>query len=185
MTPDLLELYVRMASPTDSSLETEFSEFCAFNFPGVFNCCPLSRSLTLSFLSHQPSSTSSTAVIQAVGPEGWPRLKEAFRQLTTDLQWKVRRTLAFSLHEVAKILGREHTESDLVPVFDSFLKDIEEVEKRRTFPAKGEMPFLKELVVCVVIHYRSKSASSSICVTFWDSLRHQRLKNTCPPCLSC
>ena len=42
-------------------------------------------------------------------------------------QWKVRRTLAFSLHELAVIVGEEITQIDLVPVFDGFLKDLDEV----------------------------------------------------------
>lgn len=43
------------------------------------------------------------------------------------LQWKVRRTLAFSIHELAVILGEEITHRDLVPVFDGFMKDLDEV----------------------------------------------------------
>jgi len=43
------------------------------------------------------------------------------------MQWKVRRTLAFSLHELALILGDTITCADLVPVFDEFLKDLDEV----------------------------------------------------------
>ena len=43
------------------------------------------------------------------------------------LQWKVRRTLAFSIHELALILGDQLTAADLVPVFNGFLKDLDEV----------------------------------------------------------
>jgi len=43
------------------------------------------------------------------------------------LQWKVRRTLAFSIHELAVIVGEEVTNQDLVPVFNEFLKDLDEV----------------------------------------------------------
>ena len=39
----------------------------------------------------------------------------------------MRRTLAFSIHELAVILGEEITHRDLVPVFDGFLKDLDEV----------------------------------------------------------
>jgi hypothetical protein len=42
-------------------------------------------------------------------------------------QWKVRRTLAFSIHEMALIEGDEITHRDLLPVFDGFLKDLDEV----------------------------------------------------------
>jgi len=40
-----------------------------------------------------------------------------------DSRWKVRRTLAFSLHEIAKILGPDITEKELIPVLNIFLKD--------------------------------------------------------------
>ncbi len=42
-------------------------------------------------------------------------------------QWKVRRTLAFSIHEMALILGDEVTTVDLVPIFNGFLRDLDEV----------------------------------------------------------
>lgn len=42
-------------------------------------------------------------------------------------QWKVRRTLAFSIHEMALILGDSITSSDLVPIFNGFLRDLDEV----------------------------------------------------------
>jgi len=43
------------------------------------------------------------------------------------MQWKVRRTLAFSIHELAAILGPELTVQDLLPVFTGFLRDLDEV----------------------------------------------------------
>lgn len=43
------------------------------------------------------------------------------------VQWKVRRTLAASMHELAIIVGEEVTVRDLVPVFDQFLGDLDEV----------------------------------------------------------
>jgi len=42
-------------------------------------------------------------------------------------QWKVRRTLASSMHELAMIVGEDVTVRDLVPVFDQFLCDLDEV----------------------------------------------------------
>lgn len=44
-----------------------------------------------------------------------------------NLQWKVRRPLAHALHEVASILGQDLTESDLCPIFELFMKDLDEV----------------------------------------------------------
>ena len=43
------------------------------------------------------------------------------------LQWRVRQTLAFSIHEMAAILGEEYTTADLLPVFQGFLRDLDEV----------------------------------------------------------
>jgi serine/threonine-protein phosphatase 4 regulatory subunit 1 len=40
---------------------------------------------------------------------------------------EVRRTLAFSIHELALILGGKLTAADLVPVFNGFFKDVDEV----------------------------------------------------------
>ena len=41
--------------------------------------------------------------------------------LANDVQWKVRRTLASSIHEIAKILGDELTVKELEPIFRTFL----------------------------------------------------------------
>lgn len=50
-----------------------------------------------------------------------------FLLLPSHSQWKVRRTLAFSIHELAVILGDQLTAADLVPIFNGFLKDLDEV----------------------------------------------------------
>ena len=47
--------------------------------------------------------------------------------LFSDMQWKVRRTLASSIHELGAILGEEVSAADLIPVFNGFLKDLDEV----------------------------------------------------------
>ena len=41
--------------------------------------------------------------------------------LANDVQWKVRRTLASSIHEIAKILGENLTVKELEPIFRTFL----------------------------------------------------------------
>ena len=40
---------------------------------------------------------------------------------------QVRRTLASSIHELGVILGQEAVVSDLIPIFNGFLKDLDEV----------------------------------------------------------
>lgn len=67
------------------------------------------------------------AVLHTLGRERWPELNDLYDHLVKDLQWKVRRTLSFSLHEVAKILGTELTEKCLLSTFELFFKDLEEV----------------------------------------------------------
>lgn len=47
--------------------------------------------------------------------------------MVIDNRWKIRRSLAFSIHECALILGAETTEKDLLPVLFHFLQDIPEV----------------------------------------------------------
>ena len=82
-------------------VDNETAYHCAYNFP---------------------------AVLLAIGPESWyDKLKPLHDMLVTDNRWKIRRSLAFSIHECAKILGPEITESDLLPVMFHFLQDIPEV----------------------------------------------------------
>lgn len=52
---------------------------------------------------------------------------EVFYSSVFCCQWKVRRTLAFSIHELALILGDSLTAVDLLPIFNGFLKDLDEV----------------------------------------------------------
>jgi len=76
--------------------------YCAFNFP---------------------------AVLYTLGSQHWKKLKPLYDTLIKDTRWKVRRTLSFSLHEVAKILGPEMVEKELLHVLFLFMKDIEEVRE--------------------------------------------------------
>jgi serine/threonine-protein phosphatase 4 regulatory subunit 1 len=47
--------------------------------------------------------------------------------MVTDMRWKVRRSLAYSIHECAQVLGPELTETDILPVLFHFLRDIVDV----------------------------------------------------------
>ncbi|CAK4668749.1 unnamed protein product [Aphanomyces euteiches] len=81
--------------------ESDIKFHCAFNFP---------------------------AVAMTLGRENWSKLAAGFDALSRDGFWKVRRTLAYSLHEMAQILGPEITEEHLVPAFSYFLDDIDDVK---------------------------------------------------------
>eukprot|EP00961_Rhodomonas_salina_P061646 827647-Rhodomonas_salina.2 len=65
---------------------------------------------------------------RAGGRSNWQHLKEAYNELLKDIQWKVRRTLSYSIHEIALILGPELTKEALLPALDVFLKDLDEVK---------------------------------------------------------
>jgi len=76
--------------------------FCAFNFP---------------------------AVLVTVGAAKWPELVDTYKKLAICNQRQVRKSLASSLHVIAEILGEKTTEKDLLPIFETFLRDIEEVKQ--------------------------------------------------------
>ena len=119
---------------------------CAFNFPGVPTCF-----LFFQFYISNIFPFPTVAVVLTLGKDRWKRLRTTFSKLSGDmqvcltllschspmltlvfffffLQWKVRRTLAFSLHEIANIIGTDQTEEDLVPVFDLYLRDMDDVK---------------------------------------------------------
>ncbi|KAL9644252.1 hypothetical protein ABK040_005713 [Willaertia magna] len=99
--PDaLIQYFSDMAFQHDQN-ETDMVEFCAYNFP---------------------------AIAQTVGKAKWNQVENAYNHLVKDVQWKVRRSLACSLHEIAKLVGTEITESCLAPAFELFLKDLDEVK---------------------------------------------------------
>ena len=66
-------------------------------------------------------------VALTLGRERWAEIRGAYDMLAHSVHWKVRRSLACSLHEMARILGSELAEADLVPVFQEMLGDADEV----------------------------------------------------------
>ena len=64
---------------------------------------------------------SLPAVALTLGRSNWPLLKDTYEILARDMQWKVRRSLASSIHELGVILG-EGAHQDLIPIFNGFLK---------------------------------------------------------------
>merc|ERR1719394_485155 len=97
----LVDHYVSMIDPSRAqTVDNEIARHCAFSLPAV--------ALTL-------------------GRSNWPLLKDTYEALASDMQWKVRRTLASSIHELGIILGEEAAGQDLIPIFNGFLKDLDEV----------------------------------------------------------
>lgn len=97
----LIEHFISMTkSDLFLSVDAEVTYYCAYSLPAV--------ALTL-------------------GKENWHILKGTVDYLASDLQYKVRKTLASSLHELAIILGPELATEKLAPIFEGFIKDLDEV----------------------------------------------------------
>jgi len=62
------------------------------------------------------------AVVLTLGPSKWPTLVKLFHTLVKGND-RVRKPIACSLHEIAKIIGEEKAERDLVGVLERFLRD--------------------------------------------------------------
>ena len=122
-----------MTNPQQTQMvDSDLPFYCAFSFP---------------------------AVLKTLGPDQWDMLKPTFDLLVGDvqvreregegereggrerererervetlfsLQWKIRRVLAYSLHDIARILGQERTCSDLLSVLDEYTtKDVDDVK---------------------------------------------------------
>ncbi|KAG8271741.1 Serine/threonine-protein phosphatase 4 regulatory subunit 1 [Homalodisca vitripennis] len=97
----LIDHFVSMSDPSNaSSTDIDMAHHCAFSLPAV--------ALTL-------------------GPKHWDLLRDTYSTLASDRQWKVRRTVASSIHELAVILGEDMATQDLVPIFSGLIKDLDEV----------------------------------------------------------
>ncbi|CAK9828991.1 Serine/threonine-protein phosphatase 4 regulatory subunit 1 [Anthophora retusa] len=96
----LVNSFLIMAVPEYSGMGADILHHCAFSFP---------------------------AVVLTLGKENWPYLQSAYQSIASANEWKVRRTLASSIHELAIILGQELTTTDLIPIYDEFIKDLDEV----------------------------------------------------------
>ncbi|CAH0547331.1 unnamed protein product [Brassicogethes aeneus] len=97
----LIDYFVYMTSPKLAlTLDNEMTYHCAYSLP---------------------------AVAVTLGNQNWNLLKKTVDCLAIDLQYKVRRTVASSLHELALILGPDVATENLTPLFDGFIKDLDEV----------------------------------------------------------
>ncbi|KOX69364.1 Serine/threonine-protein phosphatase 4 regulatory subunit 1 [Melipona quadrifasciata] len=121
----LVDSFLTMAEPDQcfGDMGPDIPHYCAFSFP---------------------------AVVLTLGKDNWKYLKHAYQSLANAKQWKVRHTVASSIHEIAIILGEELTISDLIPIYDGFIKDLDEV---RIGMLKHLATFLKILKPAVRVQY--------------------------------
>ncbi|KAL1925085.1 uncharacterized protein VTP21DRAFT_4739 [Calcarisporiella thermophila] len=109
MVPDaLVQFFLSLVTPSGEDagkiikLEPDRASTCAYNFP---------------------------AVVLTMGIDRWEELREAYLILARDHQFRVRRTLAYSLHEIARIIGPENADHDLVSIFALYLMDVDDVKQ--------------------------------------------------------
>jgi len=101
ISPEFLQSFTNIPKLKSAEADTESCNHCAYNFP---------------------------AVVLTVGPERWDELRESY-MLLLKKTFKSRKTLACSLHEIAKILGTDIVERDLLQAFELFHKDIDDIRE--------------------------------------------------------
>ena len=103
---ELLDFYVNTINEfSNSNKKDDISilQKCAFNFP---------------------------AVLMTYGVESWEKLKLCFSKMAEQKDENIRLPLASSLGEIAKILGSDLTESDLLEFVDKFYKNSGEIKMK-------------------------------------------------------
>lgn len=91
--------------------------------------------------------------------------------MTGHAAYTIRRTVAKSFHEVAIILGSELASEDLCPIFEGFLKDIEEVQE-------GVLNHLFQFMQIIKPEKRAILLPKLVEFLEVDSIRKWRLKET-------
>ena len=61
-----------------------------------------------------------------LGPSSWKNLIPVYVRMTEDRRLRVRRTLSYSLHEVANLIDDA---SELIPILEKLLTDVIEVKE--------------------------------------------------------
>ena len=89
----IIEFYV---STTENSSNKDVCYYSSFNFP---------------------------AFVYTLGREHWEEFRAIYLKLAKFNDGRIKKTLAHSIHELARILGPEITEADLMPQMERFLKD--------------------------------------------------------------
>lgn len=89
------------------------------------------------------ASYNFPAFVYVFGQDQWPRFQSLYHKLTKINDARIKKTLSASIHELAKILGPEYTEQDLLPCFERFLKDRSKEVKKA--PIKNMHIFLEQV----------------------------------------
>mmetsp|Transcript_8274 Transcript_8274/g.7852 ORF Transcript_8274/g.7852 Transcript_8274/m.7852 type:complete len:259 (+) Transcript_8274:407-1183(+) len=90
---EFLELYIETGLRTKAK---DLQFYCAYNFPGM---------------------------LYILKKDSWEALEELYVKLSKSHDIRVKKTLAHSIHEIAKIVGSEITETLLIDILNSYLRD--------------------------------------------------------------
>ncbi|TFK29838.1 ARM repeat-containing protein [Coprinopsis marcescibilis] len=92
------------------------------------------------------------AVVLTLGKSRWPELKSAYADLAQNRDPKVRKTLAASVGQLAKIIGKEATTRDLVPLWwDCVRFNVKEVRIKSIEALETLLPVLSPQVQLEIV----------------------------------
>lgn len=90
---DFIELYTEIGLKTKNK---DILYHCAYNIPGI---------------------------LFILKTECWPTLEELYIKLSKSSDPRIKKTLAYSIHEIAKLIGQQQTEEMLIKILHQYLKD--------------------------------------------------------------
>ena len=90
---DFLELYIETGMRTKAK---DLQYYCAYNIPGM---------------------------LYILKKDSWESLEDLYMKLSKSHDVRVKKTLSHSIHEIAKIVGSELTESILIDILNNYLRD--------------------------------------------------------------
>lgn len=86
-------------------------------------------------------------MLVTLGAPAWETLFPTYQRLLKVPDKKIKKTLASSLHEVAKIIGEQNTRNYLFTILDSFLKDNSKMKNNSDDEIKlGAIQHLSEII---------------------------------------
>jgi serine/threonine-protein phosphatase 4 regulatory subunit 1 len=94
LNDSILDFYIKIVDEYYTNKDVNESDIiyhCAYNFP---------------------------AVLFIYGKEKWPELRNLYKKMATDREYRVKRSIASSIGEIANIIGPQLTESDIIPILE-------------------------------------------------------------------
>lgn len=76
------------------------------------------------------SAYNFPAVLYCYGQSYWDQLRKAYLNLCGEKSLAIRKSIIDSFHEICAILGKEITETELLPIYDRFLESTVKEEKQ-------------------------------------------------------